>query len=148
MSYSRYERDPLGSLMRLQDEMLRTLNPRAAQPKEHVSANVWSPTVDVYEDQENIIIRADLPGVQQEDIDIELNGEVLTLRGERKFEDEQRRDNYVRIERQYGSFQRSFSIGIPVDEAKVRATYRNGILELTIPKAEAVKPKKVQVSLE
>lgn len=148
MNYSQFERDPLGSLIRLQDEMLRALNPRLAQPREHVSANVWSPSVDVYEDQDNIVIRVDLPGVKQEDIDVQLNGDVLTIRGERKFEDEQRRDNYVRIERQYGAFQRSFTIGVPVEEEKVRATYRNGILELTIPKAEAVKPKKVQVSVE
>src|SRR5262245_58588449 len=133
MSYIRYERDPFDALMRLPNDFYRSLNPRASQPGEHVSANVWSPAVDVYEDQEAIVIRADLPGVKQEDIDIELNGETLTIRGERKFEDEQRRDNYVRIERQYGAFQRSFTIGIPVEADKVRATYRNGILELTVP---------------
>lgn len=148
MNYRRVEQDPFDALMRLQDDFNRALNPRAGQPREHVSTRVWSPTVDVYEDQDAIVIKADLPGVKQDDLDIELNGETLTLRGERKFEDEQRRDNYVRIERQYGTFQRSFTIGIPVEGDQVRATFRNGILELTIPKAESNKPKKVQVITE
>src|ERR1051326_4284516 len=145
MNTTRFDRDPFDALMRLQD----VFNPRATQqPREHVSSRVWSPTVDVYEDGDSIVIKADLPGMKQEDIDIEMNGDVLTIRGERKFEDEEHRDNYVRIERQYGAFQRTFTIVIPIEAEKVKATYRNGILELNIPKAEAVKPKKVQVSTE
>lgn len=148
MNYRRLEQDPFEALMRLQDDFSRSLNPRAGQAREHVSTRIWSPTVDVYEDQDAIVIKADLPGVKQDDIDVELNGEILTIRGERKFEDEERRENYVRVERQYGAFQRSFTIGIPVEGEKVRATFRNGILELTIPKAEVNKPKKVQVITE
>jgi len=148
MNNARFDRDPFEALMRLPDDMLRSLNPRAASPREHVSSRVWSPPVDVYEDQDVIVIQAELPGMKQEDIDIEMTGETLTIRGERKFEDEQRRDRYVRIERQYGAFQRSFTIGIPIEENKVKATYRNGILEVTLPKAEVTKPKKVQVAVE
>jgi len=148
MNNARFDRDPFEALMRLPDDMLRSLNPRAASPREHVSSRVWSPPVDVYEDQDVIVIQAELPGMKQEDIDIEMTGETLTIRGERKFEDEQRRDRYVRIERQYGTFQRSFTIGIPIEENKVKATYRNGILEVTLPKAEVTKPKKVQVAVE
>jgi HSP20 family protein len=140
--------DPLESFLRLQDELARSLNPRAAQPREHVSSHIWSPAVDVYEDSDAIVIKADLPGMSQSDIDIEMNNDTLTIKGERKFEDEARRENYVRIERQYGAFQRSFTIGIPIEAEKVKATYRNGILELSIPKAEITKPKKVQVSAE
>src|SRR5579871_365818 len=146
MNGGRYDRDPFETLIRLQDDITRALNPRAAQPREHVSSRVWSPNVDVYEDAERIVIKADLPGMKQSDIDIEMNGDTLTIRGERKFEEETKRDNYVRIERQYGAFQRSFTIGIPIDLEQVRATYRNGILELTIPKADGARPKKVQVS--
>lgn len=148
MNATRYERDPFESLLRLQDDLARAFNPRAAQPREHVSSRVWSPTVDVYEDNDKIVIKADLPGLNQEDIDIEMNGDTLTLRGERKFDDEARREGYVRIERQYGAFQRSFTIGVPIEPDQVKATYKNGILELTVPKAEATKPKKVQVSGE
>ena len=148
MNGTRYENNPLEMLMRFQDDLNRSLNPRSAQPREHVSQRVWSPSVDVFEDSDHIIIKADLPGIKQEDIDIEMTGDTLTIKGERRFEDEQRRENYVRVERSYGSFQRSFTIGIPVESDKVAATYRNGILELTIPKAEATKPKKVQVAVE
>lgn len=143
-----YERHPLNALFGLPDDMVRALNPRAAQPREHVSSRVWSPFVDVYEDSHAIVIKADLPGLSQEEIDIELTDDTLTIRGERKFVDEPNREKYIRVERQYGSFQRSFTIGIPIEHHQVRATYKNGVLELTLPKSEAVKPKKVQVSVE
>ncbi|HZP82782.1 MAG TPA: Hsp20/alpha crystallin family protein [Chthonomonadaceae bacterium] len=148
MNPTRFDRDALETLMHLPNEMFGVMNPRAAQPREHVSSRVWSPPVDVYEDKDSIVLKVELPGVQQNEIDIEMAGETLTIRGERKFEDEARRENYIRIERQYGAFQRSFTIGIPIEEDKVKATYRNGILEITIPKSEATKPKKVQVAVE
>ena len=146
MTAARFDRDPVETMMRLQDDFSRVFNPRAAQPREHMSTRVWSPTVDVYEDGDAIVIKADLPGVNESDIDIEMTGDTLTIRGERKFEDESNRDKYIRVERQFGAFQRSFTIGIPVEADKVRANYRNGILELTVPKAEVTKPKKVLVT--
>jgi len=151
MSYVRYDHDPFETLLRLQDDLSRAIGPRGGQPqqpREHVSSRVWSPLVDVYEDADAIIIRADLPGVNQEEIDIEMNNDTLTLRGERKFEDEQRRDRYVRVERQYGAFQRSFTVGVPIEPDKIKAVYKNGILELTLPKAEVTKPRKVQVAAD
>lgn len=148
MNYVRYDHDPFETLMRFQDDLSRSTNPRAQQPREHVSSRVWSPAVDVYEDADAIVIKADLPGMKQEEIDIEMNNEILSIKGERKFEDEQRRDKYVRVERQYGVFQRSFTIGIPIEADKIKATYKNGILELTLPKAEATKPRKVQVATD
>lgn len=148
MSYLRYDHDPIETLMRFQDDLSRATNPRAAQPREHVSSRVWSPSVDIYEDADVIVIKADLPGIKQEEIDVEMNNDVLTIRGERKFEDEARRDNYIRVERTYGAFQRSFTIGIPIEGDKIKAVYRNGILELTLPKAEATKPRKVQVATD
>ena len=146
---ARYDADPFVAFLRgFQDDAARSFHPRAANPREHVSSQIWSPAVDVYEDPDSIVIKADLPGMKQEDIEIEMAGDTITLQGERKFEDETRRDKYVRVERQYGAFQRSFTIGIPIEADKVKATYRNGILELTIPKAEATRPKKVQVSVD
>jgi HSP20 family protein len=85
--------------------------------------------------------------MSREDIDIEVTGESLTIRGERKF-DEASKDSYIRVERPYGPFQRSFSIGVPVQSDKVRASYRDGVLEVIIPKAEDVKPKKIKVNAE
>ncbi|HLV82007.1 MAG TPA: Hsp20/alpha crystallin family protein [Chthonomonadaceae bacterium] len=146
---ARYDADPFVAFLRnFQDDAVRNFQPRASQPREHVSSQIWSPAVDIYEDQDKIVVKVDLPGVKQEDIQVEMTGDTITLQGERRFEDEQNRDKYVRVERQYGAFQRSFTIGIPIEADKVKATYRNGILELTIPKAEATKPKKVQVSVD
>jgi HSP20 family protein len=143
---ARFDRDPIEALMRLQGDYARALKPRVLKPREQVSPRAWSPSVDVYEDTEAIVIRAELPGVNESDIDIEMVGDTLTIRGERKFEEEANRDKYIRIERQFGSFQRAFTIGVPVEADKAKASFRNGILELTVPKAEAAKPKKVQVS--
>jgi HSP20 family protein len=148
MNSSRFDNDMLAALLRNPGDLNRMLNPRSRGPREHVSAQVWSPPVDVYEDHDAIVIKADLPGIKQEEIDIEMTDDTLTIRGERTFEDEARREQYVRVERQYGKFQRSFTIGLPVQADKVTASYRNGILEVTLPKAEAIKPKKVQVSVE
>lgn len=148
MNYVRQEHDPFETLLRFQDDLSRAIGPRTSQPREHVSARIWSPLVDVFEDGDAIVIKVDLPGVNQDEIDIEMNNDTLTLRGERKFEDEARRDKYVRVERQYGAFQRSFTIGVPVEPDKIKAVYRNGILELTLPKAESTKPRKVQVAAD
>jgi HSP20 family protein len=129
------------------NELRRFFLPQMATPQENVSERVWSPAIDVYEDKDAIVIHADLPGVSQEDIDIEMTGDTLTLKGERKFESSESKENYVRLERRYGKFQRSFTIGVPVESEKISALYRNGILELTIPKAEVTKPKKVPVAI-
>jgi HSP20 family protein len=147
MINQRYDRNPLDSFLRMQEEIARTLNSQPGQPREHVSARVWTPAVDVYEDGHEIVIQVDLPGMTQEEIDIELTDDTLTIKGERKFADEDGREKYVRIERQYGAFQRSFTIGVPIKPDDVKASYRNGILELTLPKADQVKPKKVQVQV-
>jgi len=148
MNYVRNDHDPFESLLRFQDDLSRAIGPRTSQPREHVSTRVWSPVVDVYEDADAIVIKTDLPGVNQDEIDVEMNNDTLTIRGERKFDDEERRDKYVRIERQYGSFQRSFTIGVAIEADKIKAVYKNGILELTLPKAEATKPRKVQVAAD
>jgi HSP20 family protein len=102
--------------------------------------------VDVAENENEIVLRAEVPGMKQEDIDIELTGDTLTLRGERKFENEDRKETFVRIERSYGRFQRSFTLGVPVQHDAVRASYRDGVLEIHLPKSEETKPRKVQVT--
>jgi len=148
MNSARLDNDILAAFLRTQGDTAQLANPRSRGPRENVSAQVWSPPVDVYEDPHSIVIKVDLPGIKQEEIDIEMADDSLTIRGERKFEDEERQEHYVRVERQYGRFQRSFTIGLPLESDKITATYRNGILEVTLPKAEAIKPKKVQVSVE
>ena len=145
--------DPFRDLDRLQSEVNRlfegvnnTGEPRPTSTQNPNFNRPWAPVVDVAENQNEVVLRAELPGMKQEDIDIELTGDTLMIRGERRFEDEQRRENFVRVERSYGRFQRSFTLGLPVQHDAVRATYRDGVLEVVLPKSEATRPRKVQVS--
>jgi HSP20 family protein len=141
--------DPFEDMVRLQREVNRLFEdaPRNGRSRtEHTTAPAWAPAVDIVEDRLEIVLHAELPGLKQEDIDIELTGETLTIKGERKFEDVQRRDNYVRMERSYGTFQRSFTVSVPVDADRVSASYKDGVLEVRLPKSEVTKPKKVPVT--
>lgn len=108
----------------------------------------WLPSVDVAETDENVVVTAELPGVSQDDVDITIVNDVLTLKGEKKEEKEIKKENYHRIERSYGSFQRSVSLptGVKADQAK--ATYKNGVLHVTIPKVEEAKPKTIKINVE
>ena len=140
--------DPFEDLTRIQREVNRLFedNGRTGRSTEPASTRTWAPPVDIFEDHNEIVVRVELPGIRQDDIDIELTGDTLTIKGERKFEDAQRKDNYVRVERAYGQFQRSFTIGVPVQNDAVKASYKDGLLEVHLPKSEATKPKKVKVS--
>ena len=141
--------DPFEDMVRLQREVNRLFedNGRGGRANpEHASARTWAPAVDIHEDADSITVKADLPGLRQEDIDIELHGDTLTLKGTREFTDTQRKDSYVRVERSYGQFQRSFTVGVPVRADAVSASYKDGVLEVTLPKSEETKPKKVTVS--
>jgi HSP20 family protein len=146
--------NPFDDLKTIQDEVNRLFEQRtgnravpATQRRENVSARVWTPAVDVIEDEHEIIVSVDLPGVKQEDIKIELNGDSLVVSGTRALPEESQREKYVRVERQYGEFQRSFTIGVQLQQDNVSAHYENGVLEVHLPKAEEVKPKRVEVKV-
>jgi HSP20 family protein len=106
----------------------------------------WTPPVDIYETDEALILKAELPGVSKNDVSIEIHQNTLVLRGQRRHEAEVKEDRYHRVERAYGSFQRSFMLPTLVDQEHVRATYRDGVLELRLPKSEATKPKRVAIT--
>ncbi len=108
----------------------------------------WFPRVDVTEEKDRILVRADLPGMKQEEIQVEVDEGTLTIRGERKKETESKEGKTYRMERSYGSFLRSFTLPSTVDEAKVNAVYKNGVLEVTLPKREGTKPKQVKVDVK
>ena len=114
-------------------------------PRTEDSFGTWAPPVDIFERQDYLVIRAEVPGVQKEDMDVRIENGVLTLHGERKQETEVQEENAHRMERVYGAFTRSFSLPTTVDAAKVAATYKDGVLEVTVPKAESAKPKKVEI---
>jgi HSP20 family protein len=103
------------------------------------------PPVDIYEGDEALVVKAELPGFSKEDITVELKENTLILRGERKRETEMKEGAYHRMERAYGAFQRSFLLPTTVDQQKVKATYKDGVLELSLPKVEAAKPKRVAI---
>jgi HSP20 family protein len=105
----------------------------------------WAPDMDIKETDNEIMLKADLPGMKMEDINVSIEEGRLNISGERKMEKEEKGKDFVRVERAYGSFSRSFTLGIPVKEDEVKASYRDGVLEVTIPKVEPKKPKKITV---
>lgn len=139
--------DPFRDLSILQDRMNRMFEDagRGWRGDEPAATTSWSPAVDIYESENEIIVQAELPGVDRKDITLHLEKNVLTLKGERRFEKETKQENYHRIERSYGGFSRSFSIPAIVDEEKIRADYKDGILKIALPKKEQVKPKQIQI---
>jgi HSP20 family protein len=105
----------------------------------------WNPVVDIYDKDDSIVIKAELPGVEKKDISIDVKDRLLTLRGERSTEKEVKEESYYRRERSYGSFQRAFSLPVDVDADKIEATYADGLLKIEIPKPEKQKPKQITV---
>lgn len=108
----------------------------------------WLPLVDIYEDKDSFVVQAELPGVKKEDVTIEIKDTVLTLSGERRHEEETKKENYHRIERTYGKFTRSFTLPGSVKVEGVRAQYKDGVLEIRLPKAEKAKPKSIPIEVK
>jgi HSP20 family protein len=114
---------------------------------EDLGAGTWAPRVDIYETEDSYVVSADLPGIQKEDIGIDIKDNTLTIRGEKKFEEKSAKDNYVRVERKYGQFVRSFSLSDDVDKGKIKANYKDGVLEIKIPKRQEVAAKQIKVEV-
>ena len=113
----------------------------------HADLATWEPPVDIYETENELVVKADLPDLQEKDIDVRVENNTLTIRGERKFSKDVNEDNYLRIERAYGSFTRSFSLPNTVSSESIRAEYRNGVLTLNMAKREESKPKQIKISV-
>lgn len=108
---------------------------------------MWAPMVDIYEDEKEIVLKAELPEVDAKDVDIKLEDSYLTLKGERKFDKEVKKENFYRLERSYGSFKRQFNLPSYVDRDKVKASYKDGVLKIQLPKKEEAKPTKVDIKV-
>ena len=132
--------DPFRELM----NMSRQLNTTFGEDDD--SYGSWAPPVDIFERDDHLVIRAELPGVDRDAIDVQVENNRLILTGERKSETEVDNDNVYRRERRYGKFVRSFALPRTVDSSKIGATYKDGVLELTLPKSEQAKPRRIQVS--
>lgn len=140
--------DPFADMAQMREQVNRLFEQGLARTGQPLATQTWTPTVDILETPEALVLRVELAGMAVEDIDIQLTRDALTIRGERTPEPQQPGRQYVRIERAYGPFQRSFMLGVPIDDAKVHANYRDGVLELTLPKAEAAKPKSVKIEVQ
>ena len=107
----------------------------------------WVPAVDILENEQELVVKADLPDIKPEELDIRVENNILTIRGERKFEKKAEEKNYLRVERAYGSFARSFSLANTVKTEAIKADYQDGVLTLSIPKREEAKPKQIKVNV-
>ena len=140
--------DPFKDLVDLQERMNRLFEDSLRRFRTvdlDFSGGAFVPPVDIYETDNEIVLKAEIPGVKKEDIKIEVSDGVLTLKGEKKEEREIKEENYHRIERTYGSFQRSFTLPTNVDRDKIKATYKDGVLEVVLPKKEEAKPREVRI---
>ena len=115
--------------------------------EENLTTSSFVPPVDIYEDEHNITLKIEVPGIEQKDIDVRLENNTLTVRGERKFEKEEKEENFHRVERRYGSFYRAFTLPNTVDADSVKADYDNGVLKITLAKKAEAKPKQIKVNV-
>jgi HSP20 family protein len=139
--------DPFREMVTIRDKMNRLFEDvftGRGEEKEMVASS-WAPSVDIYETENELILSAEVPGIEEKDIEIKVEDSTLTIRGERKFEKETKEENYHRIERSYGSFSRSFTLPNYVDQDKIQAEHENGVLKITMPKKMELKPRTVKI---
>jgi HSP20 family protein len=140
---------PMGNLYAFQNEMNCMFNEffhsgTGEEARSRIST--WTPSVDIYETDDALVIKAELPSVSKDDVNVEVHQNTLTLRGQRKHEAEVKQDKYHRVERSYGTFQRSFVLPTMVDQEKVQATFKDGVLELHLPRLESAKPRRIAIN--
>ena len=144
--------EPFRDLLAIQDRMNRIFDEsfrgiNRPTDDDWALGGTWAPLVDIYEREGNIELKAELPGIDPKDVDVRVENNVLTLRGERKVDREVKRESYHRVERAYGSFSRSFTLPTVVDTEKIKAEYRDGVLHLTLPKKEEAKPRQISIKI-
>jgi HSP20 family protein len=140
---------PTRDLLSIRDDMNRMFSEffgRTEGQEDAWLTGAWTPPVDIYDTDEALILKAELPGFDKDDVSVELKDNTLTLKGQRKHETETKDEQYVRRERVHGGFQRAFMLPSPVDQEKVTATYKDGVLELRLPKSDTAKPKRIAIS--
>ena len=139
--------EPFRGISSLQEQFNRLFENRFAPGTEEQTLTAWAPAVDVYETENELVIKADLPQMPEKDLDVRVENNMLTIRGERKFEQKVKEENYLRMERAYGSFSRGFSLPNTVNTEAIQAEYKEGVLTVTLPKRAESKPKQVKVNV-
>jgi len=141
--------DPLREVVALQSRLNSLFQDygRGQSDEETLSAASFAPPVDIYEDDQKLVLKLEVPGVRQEDLDIQVEGRTLTVRGERKFSSEEKQENFHRVEHRYGTFARSFSLPNTVDAENVKATYDAGVLQVELAKKAEAKPRQIKIGV-
>ena len=145
--------EPFRDLVGLQDRMNRLFDEsfrglgRSGSEDDWALGGTWAPAVDIYHHDGSIVLKAEVPGMDPKDVDIRVENNVLTLRGERKLDSDVKKENYHRVERAYGTFTRSFTLPSVVDTEKIKAEYRDGVLRVSLPTKEEAKPKQISISV-
>ncbi len=143
--------DPWRDVLSLRDEIDRLFEdffPVKSGERRDYLAEVWAPAIDIYETKDDVVVKAELPGMNKEDIKINIVDNSLVIEGEKKQEKEVKEENYYRVERRYGVFRRAIEIPVPVKTENVEATYKDGVLEIKLPKKEEAKPKEIEVKVK
>jgi HSP20 family protein len=141
--------DPFREFVTIQDRMNRLFRDSYGTEgrEEALTSTTFAPPVDVYEDEHNVTLKIEVPGIEEKDIDVRIENNTLTVHGERKFEKEEKEENFRRVERQYGSFTRTFTLPNTVDHEKVQADYDKGVLKIALAKKAEAKPKQIKVNV-
>jgi len=139
--------DPFRDMVTLRDKMNRMFDDVFSSRGEEkdMAASTWAPSVDIYETENELVLSAEVPGVDEKDIEIKIEDNMLSLKGERRFQKETKEENYHRIERSYGSFHRAFTLPNSVDPENIRAEHENGVLKIMMPKRQELKPRTVKI---
>jgi HSP20 family protein len=139
---------PFRNVSELQTEMNRLFDSAfGGQPATSAGERMWMPACDVWETKDDIVVAFELPGINEKDVAVSMTGDLLTLRGERRWQPMEKDDTYHRVERVYGKFERSLQLGVPVQADKVKASYRDGVLTVRLPKADEVKPREIKIDI-
>jgi HSP20 family protein len=140
--------DPFREFSTLQDRMNRLFHDSLGDGREEaLNTTAFAPAVDVYEDEHNVTLKIEVPGIDENDIDVRIENNTLTVHGERKFEKDEKEENYRRVERQYGSFTRTFTLPSTVETENISANYDKGVLKIKLAKKAEAKPKQIKVNI-
>jgi len=137
--------DPFRDMITLRDKMNRLFEDAFKGEERDLVSSTWAPSVDIYESENELVLNAEIPGIDEDNIEVKIEDNNLTLRGERKLEEETKEENYHRIERSYGSFYRSFSLPHYIDQENIKAEHDNGVLRIHMPKKHELKPRNVKI---
>lgn len=138
--------DPSRDLTDIQSQMKRLFDNFLGQPAP-AEERVWAPAVDMYETKNEVVVSAELPGLNEEDVHLSITGDLLTIQGERRWNDDAKDGSHYRRERWFGTFERTLSLPMPVEAGQVKATYRDGVLTVKLPKVEEIKPKEIKIDV-